>query len=128
MLKLSGAALSAALLVSTFAASPAQAALTLNVSDSTGTSVTVHDNGIGDTSGTTGIISTSATTYGNFVFIFPTSTNDAVLTAEGSPASAQGSLALSDIDIKSGTADTIVIALTNTVRPSKSCAAPVGEV
>jgi hypothetical protein len=130
MLKISGAVLSAALLVSIFAVSPANAAmssvLSLRVSDTNGTSVTINDNKSGDTSSKNGIISADPTTYGNFVpvwwFSFPTSENDATIIAEGSPAGPQGSLTLSDIDIKTGTAGTLKIELTNTYQNS-----PVGS-
>lgn len=130
MFRISGAVLSAALLATTFAAIPSQAALSLQVSEAGGNSVTLGDNGfvslfplVADTNPTTGIIQTSISTS-NGIF---SNLETANITAAGSPVTAPGSLALNDFEVQAGKAGTITLALTNTQQTSPTGAAYLNQ-
>ncbi|MBV9264997.1 MAG: PEP-CTERM sorting domain-containing protein [Acidobacteriaceae bacterium] len=103
MLKISGAVLSAALVLSTFAAT-AQAAMEVQVTDNVST-VTVADQGAGDTNPIAGILST------DIPQLYLIGVNNATITAAGSPAIGQGALDLNDLDIAVGSATTITVEL-----------------
>ncbi|MBV9264998.1 MAG: PEP-CTERM sorting domain-containing protein [Acidobacteriaceae bacterium] len=103
MLKISGAVLSAALVLSTFAAT-AQAAMEVKVSDNL-YSVTVADQGPGDSVPIPGILQTNISQF------YFWGLNDATITGAGSPVLGEGALALNTLDIAVGTPTTLTVAL-----------------